>query len=295
MSRAPRASGKGERLIAVALAACGLLSVATTIGIMGVLLDETVAFFSEVSFRQFFMDSQWTPLFHDKHFGIWPLVCGTVLTSLIALLVAMPCGLLSAIYLSEFAPPRARAVLKPALEMLAGIPTIVYGYFALLFVTPFLQQFIPGLAGFNALAPGIVMGVMIVPMIASLSEDALQATPNALREAAYGLGAGRASTILRVVLPAARSGITAASLLALARALGETMIVSIAAGQQPRLTMDPRSPVETMTAYIVQISKGDTPQDTLEYRTLFAVGVSLFVITFAVNLLGQRIARKGQV
>lgn len=295
MSRAPRASGKGERLIAVALAACGLLSVATTIGIMGVLLDETVAFFSEVSFRQFFMDSQWTPLFHDKHFGIWPLVCGTVLTSLIALLVAMPCGLLSAIYLSEFATPRARAVLKPALEMLAGIPTIVYGYFALLFVTPFLQQFIPGLAGFNALAPGIVMGVMIVPMIASLSEDALQATPNALREAAYGLGAGRASTILRVVLPAARSGITAASLLALARALGETMIVSIAAGQQPRLTMDPRSPVETMTAYIVQISKGDTPQDTLEYRTLFAVGVSLFVITFAVNLLGQRIARKGQV
>lgn len=295
MSRAPRASGKGERLIAVALAACGLLSVATTIGIMGVLLDETVAFFSEVSFRQFFMDSQWTPLFHDKHFGIWPLVCGTVLTSLIALLVAMPCGLLSAIYLSEFAPPGARAVLKPALEMLAGIPTIVYGYFALLFVTPFLQQFIPGLAGFNALAPGIVMGVMIVPMIASLSEDALQATPNALREAAYGLGAGRASTILRVVLPAARSGITAASLLALARALGETMIVSIAAGQQPRLTMDPRSPVETMTAYIVQISKGDTPQDTLEYRTLFAVGVSLFVITFAVNLLGQRIARKGQV
>ena len=236
MSRAPRASGKGERLIAVALAACGLLSVATTIGIMGVLLDETVAFFSEVSFRQFFMDSQWTPLFHDKHFGIWPLVCGTVLTSLIALLVAMPCGLLSAIYLSEFATPRARAVLKPALEMLAGIPTIVYGYFALLFVTPFLQQFIPGLAGFNALAPGIVMGVMIVPMIASLSEDALQATPNALREAAYGLGAGRASTILRVVLPAARSGITAASL-ALARALGETMIVSIAAGQQPRLTM----------------------------------------------------------
>ena len=295
MSRAPRASGKGERLIAVALAACGLLSVATTIGIMGVLLDETVAFFSEVSFRQFFMDSQWTPLFHDKHFGIWPLVCGTVLTSLIALLVAMPCGLLSAIYLSEFATPGARAVLKPALEMLAGIPTIVYGYFALLFVTPFLQQFIPGLAGFNALAPGIVMGVMIVPMIASLSEDALQATPNALREAAYGLGAGRASTILRVVLPAARSGITAASLLALARALGETMIVSIAAGQQPRLTMDPRSPVETMTAYIVQISKGDTPQDTLEYRTLFAVGVSLFVITFAVNLLGQRIARKGQV
>ena len=295
MSRAPRASGKGERLIAVALAACGLLSVATTIGILGVLLDETVAFFSEVSFRQFFMDSQWTPLFHDKHFGIWPLVCGTVLTSLIALLVAMPCGLLSAIYLSEFATPGARAVLKPALEMLAGIPTIVYGYFALLFVTPFLQQFIPGLAGFNALAPGIVMGVMIVPMIASLSEDALQATPNALREAAYGLGAGRASTILRVVLPAARSGITAASLLALARALGETMIVSIAAGQQPRLTMDPRSPVETMTAYIVQISKGDTPQDTLEYRTLFAVGVSLFVITFAVNLLGQRIARKGQV
>ena len=178
--------------------------------------------------------------------------------------------------------------------MLAGIPTIVYGYFALLFVTPFLQQFIPGLAGFNALAPGIVMGVMIVPMIASLSEDALQATPNALREAAYGLGAGRASTILRVVLPAARSGITAASLLALARALGETMIVSIAAGQQPRLTMDPRSPVETMTAYIVQISKGDTPQDTLEYRTLFAVGVSLFVITFAVNLLGQRIARRAR-
>ena len=293
MSKPPQASGRGERFIALALAACGALSIATTLGILLVLSRETINFFSEVTFTQFFFDTQWTPLFHEKHFGIWPLVCGTLLTSAVALMVAMPCGLLSAIYLSEFAPQKIRAVLKPALEMLAGIPTIVYGYFALLFVTPFLQQFIPGLAGFNALAPGIVMGVMITPMIASLGEDALRATPQALREAAYGLGAGRAATTLRVVLPAARSGITAASLLALARALGETMIVSIAAGQQPRLTMDPRSPVETMTAFIVQISKGDTPQDTLEYRTLFAVGVSLFILTFAVNLLGQRIARKG--
>lgn len=275
-----------------ALFGCALVSVLTTVGVIGVLASEAFAFFQEVSFIQFFGDTQWTPLFAEKHFGIWPLVFGTFLTAAIAMSVAVPFGLLAAIFLSELASQRNRRMLKPALEVLAGVPTIVYGYFALVVVTPALQALIPGLAGFNALSPGIVMGIMIIPMIASLSEDALYAVPRELREGALALGSGRTATIVRVVVPAARSGIAASVALAVSRAIGETMIVAIAAGQQPRLTLDPRVPVETMTAYIVQVSMGDTPTGTLEHRTIFVVGATLFVLTFMVNALGQRL-RKG--
>ena len=281
-----------ERLIENALLACGLLSIVTTAGIIIVLAIETVSFFREVSVSQFLFDTQWTPLFVDKHFGIWPLVAGTVLTSVIAISVALPFGLLAAIYLSEFASERLRKVLKPALEVLAGVPTIVYGYFALVFVTPLLQEIIPGLAGFNSLGPGTIMGMMIIPMISSLSEDAIYAVPNGLREGAYALGATRLATIFRVVLPSAVSGIAAAVILAISRAVGETMIVTIAAGQQPRLTFDPRVPIETMTAYIVQVSMGDTPTGTLEYRSIFAVGASLFLMTLAMNLASHRLTRR---
>lgn len=287
-----RAAPLHERAIEWFLLACGVLSIFTTAGILAVLAYETYEFFDEVSFSQFFGDTEWTPLFVDKHFGIWPLVCGTLLIAFIAIVVALPFGLLAAIYLSEFASERARRILKPALEILAGVPTIVYGYFALIFLTPILQKFIPDLAGFNALSPGIVMGIMIIPLISSLSEDALYAVPNSVREGAYALGASKLPTIFRVVVPSAFSGIAAAVTLAVSRAIGETMIVAIAAGQQPRATLDPRVPIETMTAYIVQISKGDTPTGTLEYRTIFAVGTALFVMTFAMNYLSQRLARR---
>jgi len=213
------------------------------------------------------------------------LVVGTVMVSAIAMAVALPMGLLSAIYLSEYAPLRVRRLVKPVLEILAGIPTVVYGYFALLFVTPLFQRVLPDLAGFNALSPGIVMGIMILPLVSSLSEDAMQGVPRGLREGAYALGATKMQTSLRVVLPAAFSGITAACILAASRAIGETMIVAIAAGQQPRLTANPMVPIETMTAYIVQVSLGDTPQGTLEYRTIFAVGMLLFLGTFVLNLI----------
>lgn len=281
-----------ERIVELFLRFCGVLSLLTTAGILAVLAWETVAFFAEVGFAAFFADTEWTPLFAEKHFGVWPLVAGTWLTSLIAIAVAVPAGLLAAIYLSEFASQRVRSLVKPALEVLAGVPSIVYGYFALVFVTPLLQRFIPDLAGFNALAPGLVMGVMIIPMISSLSEDALSAVPRGLRESAFALGAGRLPTIFRVVLPSAYSGIAAATILAVSRAVGETMIVAIAAGQQPRLTIDPRVPIETMTAYIVQVSMGDTPRGTVEYQTIFAVGTTLFLMTFGMNLLSQRLGRR---
>ncbi|MBA2259174.1 MAG: phosphate ABC transporter permease subunit PstC, partial [Acidobacteria bacterium] len=245
------------------------------------------AFLQEVPLSEFLFGTEWTPLFYDKHFGVLPLVSGTLLASAIAMLVALPSGLLIAIYLSEYAPGQIRRIVRPVLEVLAGVPTVVYGYFALQFVTPLLQTFVPGLAGFNALSPGIVMGIMILPLVSSLSEDALRSVPNGLREGAYALGATRMQTSLRVVVPAAFSGISAAVVLAASRAIGETMIVAIAAGQQPRLTLDPRVPVETMTAYIVQVSLGDTPAGTLEYRTIFAVGMLLFVSTFILNLISN--------
>jgi phosphate transport system permease protein len=273
-----------EFVIEWALFLCALLSIGTTIGIIAVLTVETFAFLREVSIVEFLTGTEWTPLFANPRFGVLPLVTGTLLVSSIAMLVALPMGLLSAIYLSEYANPKLRRVVKPILELLAGIPTVVYGYFALLFVTPLLQKFMPSLAGFNALGPGIVMGIMILPLVSSLAEDAMRGVPRGLREGSYALGATKMQTSVRVVVPAAFSGITAAFILAVSRAIGETMIVAIAAGQQPRLTWDPTVPVETMTAYIVQISLGDTPQGTLEYRTIFAVGMLLFIGTFVLNL-----------
>ena len=274
-----------EFLVEWALFVCALLSVGTTIGIIAVLAVETVAFLREVPLLEFLFGTEWTPLFATPSFGVLPLVAGTVLVAVIAMAVALPMGLLSAIYLSEYADERLRRVIKPILEVLAGVPTVVYGYFALLFVTPLLQRFIPDLAGFNALGPGIVMGIMILPLVSSLSEDAMRGVPRGLREGSYALGATKMQTSLRVVVPAAFSGITAAFILAVSRAVGETMIVAIAAGQQPRLTWDPTGPVETMTTYIVQVSQGDTPQGTLEYRTIFAVGMLLFIGTFGLNIV----------
>jgi phosphate transport system permease protein len=256
-----------EWIIERALLACATVSVLTTAGIILVLTVETVAFFGEVSIIEFLTGTEWTPLFATPRFGVLPM------------------GLLSAIYLSEYAPDRVRRIVKPVLEILAGVPTVVYGYFALMFVTPLLQRVFPQMAGFNALSPGIVMGIMILPLVSSLSEDAMRAVPRGLREGAYALGATRMQTALQVVAPAAFSGITAAFILAVSRAVGETMIVAIAAGQQPRLTANPFVPLETMTAYIVQVSLGDTPQGTLEYRTIFAVGMVLFLMTFGLNLV----------
>jgi len=274
-----------EPAIEWALFLCALLSIGTTIGIIVVLAVETWEFLREVPIVEFLFGTEWTPLFAMPRFGVLPLVTGTALVSSIAMVVSLPMGLLSAIYLSEYADPRVRRTVKPILEVLAGVPTVVYGYFALLFVTPLLQRFIPDLAGFNALGPGIVMGIMILPLVSSLAEDAMQGVPHGLREGSHALGATKMQTSLKVVVPAAFSGITAAFILAVSRAIGETMIVAIAAGQQPRLTLNPLVPIETMTAYIVQVSLGDTPQGTLEYRTIFAVGMLLFLGTFMLNLV----------
>lgn len=271
---------------------CGCASIFTTLGIIAVLATETYNFFQHVPILTFLTDTEWTPLFAEKRFGIAPLVAGTVTTSLIAICVALPTGLTIAIYLSEFANPKFRKVVKPILEILAGIPTIVYGYFALLFVTPFLQQYIPELSGFNALSPGLVMGIMILPMVASLSEDSLYSVSRSLREASYALGSSRLQMVFKVLVPAALGGITASFILAISRAVGETMIVTIAAGQQPNLTLNPLQSVETMTAYIVQISLGDTPHGTLEYSTIFAVGTTLFLLTFILNFFSIKIRER---
>jgi len=278
-----------ERLIERLFGAFAMVSILTAAGIVIVLFGESILFFQQVSFGQFFGDTQWTPLFAEPHFGIWPLLSGTLLTTLIAISVALPLGLFAAIYLSEFASPRVRKIAKPALELLAGIPTVVYGYFALSFVTPAIQSFIPGISGANALAAGLVMGLMITPIIASLSEDAIYAVPRSLREGASALGGTKVRTIFRVVLPAAASGITASVILGLSRAIGETMIVAIAAGMEPNLTLDPREPVQTMTAFIVQVSLGDTPAGSLGFQTIFAVGLMLFLTTLVFNVISFRL------
>lgn len=276
-----------ETLIERLLQFCSLLSVLTTVAIIFTLFGESLGFFRQVSFREFITDTQWTPLFTIKHYGILPLLCGTVLTTLIAISVAVPVGLISAVYLSEYASRKLRGAVKPMLEILAAVPTVVYGYFALLFVTPFLRKFIPGLSGFNALSAGIVMGVMIIPFVSSLSEDAMHAVPNGLREGAYALGSRKIQVAFRIILPAALSGISAAVILAISRAVGETMIVAIAAGQQPNFTLNPLVPVETITAFIVQISLGDTPHGTLEYKTIFVCGLTLFILTFLLNVVSH--------
>lgn len=281
-----------EFVIEKVLFTSALITVAITAGIILVLSIEAFNFFREVSIIEFLTDSQWTPLFTDKHFGILPLLSGTLLTSFIAIAFAVPIGLSISIYISEYAPPAFRKTIKPALELLAAVPTVVYGFFALTVVTPFLQTFIPGLSGFNSLSAGLVMGIMIIPFVSSLSEDALHAVPNSLREAAYGMGSTKLQNSFRVLVPAASSGIIVSIILAISRAIGETMIVAIAAGQQPRLTFDPTVPVETITAYIVQVSLGDVEHGSLEYRTIFAAGITLFIFTFLLNTLSYKMRKK---
>ncbi len=281
-----------EKIIEGLLAAAAIITILTTAGIVWVLLSESVGFFRRVSIIDFFTDTEWTPLFADKHYGILPLVTGTLLTTVIAIVVALPIGLTIAIYLNEYAPRSFRSTVKPLLELLAAVPTVVYGYFALTEVTPWLQTFIPDLAGFNALSAGIVMGIMIIPLISSLSEDALYAVPRSLRDASYGMGSTRFQTAFRVLLPAASSGIVVSVILAISRAIGETMIVAIAAGQQPRLTFDPTVPIETITTYIVQVSMGDVARGTPEYQTIFAAGITLFAFTLLLNNVSLRIKRR---
>lgn len=283
-----------EKFIEIVMMCCSLVTILTTVSIIVVLAVDTFKFFQDVSIVDFFTDTQWTPLFSEKHFGILPLLAGTLLTTTIAILLAVPLGLTIAIYLNEYASPRFTSIVKPVLEVLAAIPTVVYGFFALQLVTPFLQTFIPGLRGFNALAPGLVMGIMIIPYITSLSEDALRAVPRSLREASYGMGATKLQTAIRVMVPAASSGILVSIILAISRALGETMIVAIAAGQEPNLTFNPLESVETITTYIVQVSMGDVPQDSLEYRTIFAAGMTLFVFTFILNNISFWLRKKYQ-
>jgi len=298
---------KAEPIIEWFLRLAGGITVLTTLGILYVLLSESISFFSEVSLFDFLTDTEWTPLFTNKHFGIMPLVSGTLLITFIAILVAVPLGICIAVYLSEFASPKFRKTIKPMLEILAAIPTVVYGFFALMTVTPFLQEIfltlqnipivggiIPELSGFNSLSAGIVMGIMIIPMISSLSEDAMYAVPKTMKEASYGMGATKFQTAFRIVIPAAFSGIVVSVILGIARAIGETMIVAIAAGQQPRLTFDPTVPVETITAYIVQVSSGDVQHGSLEYKTIYAAGITLFVLTFALNSVSFMIKRKFQ-
>ncbi len=283
-----------ELIIEKTLLSSALVTIAVTIGIILVLSIQAFIFFSEVSIIDFLTDTKWTPLFTEKHFGILPLLAGTLLTSFIAIAFAVPVGLSISIYLSEYAPKSFRRTIKPALELLAGVPTVVYGFFALTVVTPFLQGFMPGLSGFNSLSAGLVMGVMIIPYISSLSEDALHAVPYSLREAAYGMGSTKLQNAFKVIVPAASSGIIASIILAISRAIGETMIVAIAAGQQPRLTLDPTVPIETITTYIVQVSLGDVSHDSLEYRTIFAAGIALFVFTFLLNTLSYKARKKFQ-
>jgi phosphate transport system permease protein len=283
-----------EKAIEFILLLAALSSVATTIAIIGILIYECIGFFSheEVSIWGFLTDTQWTPLFADKHFGILPLVCGTLVTTAVALLVSVPLGTIIAIYLSEFAKPQVREIIKPVLELLAGIPTVVYGYFALLFVTPLLQKILPDLPGFNMLSAGLVMGIMIIPYVSSVSEDALRAVPLYLREGSFAMGATRLQTTLRVLLPASISGIAAAYILGISRAVGETMVVAIAAGGQPNLTINPFEPAQTMTAYIVSVSLGDLPYGSIEYQTIFAVGLTLVLMTLVFNIIGHFLKKK---
>ncbi len=282
-----------EQVVKIVLAACAYLSIFTTFGIVFVLLFETIAFFREVSIVEFFTSTRWAAAFANPSFGVMVLVGGTLMTTAIAIAVALPLGLLAAIYLSEYASTRLRRWLKPALEILAGVPTIVYGYFALTFVTPLLRATIfPDMTIFNALSAGLVMGVMIIPTIASVSEDAIYAVPRSLREGAYALGATKRETATRIVVPAALSGIVAATILGISRAVGETMIVAVAAGNLAQLATNPLESVQTMTAFIVQVASGDTPTGSLTYNTIFAVGSTLFVMTLILNIVSYVFVRR---
>lgn len=281
-----------EGLIFTLCLLAAMVSIITTAGIIAILAKEAFQFFSKVSPVEFYTGTEWSPNFKGGKFGVLPLISGTLMITVGACIVAVPLGLLSAIYLSEYAHPKVRKVLKPILEILAGIPTIVYGYFALFAVTPFLRRFIPDLDIYNGLSGAIVVGIMILPLVSSLCEDALNAVPKALREGAYGLGATKLEVTTKIVVPAALSGIMAAFILAISRAVGETMAVAMAAGQRPNLTLDPRESIETMTAFIVQTSKGDTRTSSIEYQTIFAVGVTLFVMTLVLNILANRLVRR---
>jgi phosphate transport system permease protein len=283
-----------EKAIEFILLLCALSSVGVTIAIVGTLFYECLSFFShpEVTLWNFLTDTQWTPLFDDKHFGVLPLICGTLVTTAVALMVSIPLGTIIAIYLSEFANPTVREIIKPVLELLAGVPTVVYGYFALTFVTPLLQKILPDLPGFNMLSAGLVMGIMIIPYISSLSEDALRAVPLYLREGSYAMGATRLQTTLRVLLPASVSGIAAAYILGISRAVGETMVVAVAAGGQPNLTANPLEPAQTITAYIVSVSLGDLPYGSIEYQTIFAVGLTLVLMTLGFNVIGHFLKKR---
>jgi phosphate transport system permease protein len=281
-----------ERVIEFILMMAALSAVFTTFAIVAILLYESFGFFETVSLIEFFTGTEWTPLFEDAHYGIIPLIAGTLTTSLVALAVAVPVGTVAAIYLSEFASHKTREITKPILELLVGVPTIAFGYFALLFVTPLLQIIYPDLPGFNMLSAGLVMGVMIVPYIASVAEDAMRAVPMSMREGSYAMGATRFQTALRVVTPAATSGIVAAYILAVSRAVGETMVVAVAAGQQPTLTFDPTEGAATITAYIVQVAMGDLPHASIGYQSIFAAGLVLFAMTLTFNLIGHVVRKK---
>ena len=281
-----------ERIIEFILMLAALSAVATTLSIVAILLYESLSFFKTVSLVDFFTDTQWTPLFEDAHYGILPLVSGTLTTSAVALAVAIPVGTICAIYLSEFASHKTREIVKPILELLVGVPTIVFGYFALLFLTPILQKIFPDLPGFNMLSAGIVMGVMIVPYIASLAEDAMRAVPLAMREGSYAMGATRFQTAIRVVTPAAISGIVAAYILGISRAVGETMVVAVAAGQQPIVSFNPMESAATITAYIVQVTQGDLEHGSVGYQSIFAAGLTLFAMTLSFNIIGHIVRKK---
>jgi phosphate transport system permease protein len=281
-----------ERVIEFILMLAALTAVATTFAIVTILVVESLGFFKTVSLIDFFTDTEWTPLFEDAHYGIMPLVAGTLTTSMIALAVAIPVGTIGAIYLSEFASHKTREIVKPVLELLVGVPTVVFGYFALFFVTPLLQKIFPDLPGFNMLGPGIVMGIMIVPYISSVAEDAMRAVPMSMREGSYAMGATRFQTAIRVVTPAAISGIVAAYILGISRAVGETMVVAVAAGQQPNLTFNPMESAATITAYIVQVALGDLPHGSIGYQSIFAAGLVLMIMTLTFNILGHMVRKK---
>lgn len=281
-----------EGAIRLALFLAAAFSVAVTLGIVGILLIESYSFFEHVSLKDFLTDTQWTPLFEDAHYGILPLLCGTFVTTAVASSIAIPLGTITAIFLSEYAPHRLRETLKPVLELLSAIPTVVYGYFALLFVAPLLQKLYPDLPGFNMLSAGIVMGVMIIPYVSSLSEDAMRAVPMHIREGSYAMGATRMQTALRVVVPSAFSGIASAYVLGFSRAIGETMVVAIAAGMQPNLTLNPTEPAATITAFIVQVSLGDLPHGSIGYQSIFAAGLTLMVMTLFFNIGGYFLRKR---
>lgn len=292
MARLKSSRKRREKAIELVLFLAASVSVVTTVGIVYILLKESIVFFGTVSLWDFLTDTQWTPLFSDAHFGIVVLLSGTITSSAVALMVALPLGTIIAIYLSEFAGHKAREVLKPLLELLSGVPTIIYGYFALLFVTPILQKIFPGLPGFNVLSAGLVMGIMIIPYVSSLSEDAMRAVPMSLREGSYAMGATRFQTAIKVVVPAALSGIASAYILGISRAVGETMILAVAAGMQPSLSFNPMEPAATITSYIVQVALGDLPHGSVGYQTIFAAGLMLMLLTLCFNMLGYWVRRK---